>query len=51
MAFLTAFLAVAVFVSRKRSKARPGHAYLGRILGSLLVSFYAMYYYLLYSTM
>ena len=51
MAFLTAFLAVAVFVSRKRSKARPGHSYLGRILGSLLVSFYAMYYYLLYSTM
>lgn len=51
MAFLTVFLAAAVFVGRKRSKARPGHAYLGRILGTLLVSFYGLYYYLLYSTM
>jgi len=50
MAFLTLFLIVAIYVSRKRSKSRPGHAYLGRTLGSLLVSFYALYYYLLHQT-
>ncbi len=51
MTFLTVFLAVAVLVSRKRSKSRPGHSYLGRILGSLLVSFYGLYYYLLHNTL
>ena len=51
MTFLTVFLAVAIYVSRKRSKSRVGHAYLGRTLGVLLVSFYALYYYLLHATM
>ena len=51
MTFLTVFLVVAILVSRKRSKARPGHSYLGRILGTLLVSFYGLYYYLLHSTL
>lgn len=51
MTFLTLFLIAAIYVSRKRSKSSPGHAYLGRILGSLLVSFYALYYYLLHITL
>jgi cation:H+ antiporter len=51
MALLTVFLAIAIFVSRKRSKSSPGHAYLGRTLGTLLVSFYGLYYYVLHSTM
>jgi len=42
---LTVGLAVAIFVSRKRSKSAPGHAYLGRTVGTLLVSSYALYYY------
>lgn len=50
MAFLTVFLILAIWVSRMRSKSRPGHAYLGRALGTLLVSFYALYYYLLHQT-
>ena len=51
MTFITVFLAIAIFFSRKRSKSKAGHAYLGRILGVLLVSFYALYYYLLHTTM
>lgn len=51
MTFLTVFLAIAIMVSRKRSKSRPGHSYLGRILGTLLVSFYGLYYYILHSTL
>jgi len=51
MTLLTVFLAVAIYASRKRSKSNPGHAYLGRTVGSLLVSFYALYYYQLHSTM
>lgn len=49
MTLLTVFLALAVVVSHKRDKSRPGHAYLGRVLGTLLVSFYGLYYYLLHS--
>ena len=51
MTFLTVFLGIAIFVSRLRDKSSPGHAYLGRSLGILLVSFYALYYYSLHSTM
>ncbi|MEM9256015.1 MAG: calcium/sodium antiporter [Pseudomonadota bacterium] len=51
MSFLTLFLAVAIFVSQRRSKSSPGHAYLGRMVGILLVSFYGLYYYLLHSTL
>jgi cation:H+ antiporter len=50
MTFLTLFLAVAIYLSRKRSAAKPGHSYLGRFVGVLLVSFYALYYYWLYVT-
>jgi cation:H+ antiporter len=49
MTLLTILLAIAIFVSRLRSKSSPGHAYLGRTLGTLLVSSYALYYYSLYS--
>lgn len=50
MTFLTVFLACAIYLSRKRSKSPAGHAYLGRIVGVLLVSFYALYYYWLHTT-
>ncbi|NQX87896.1 MAG: calcium/sodium antiporter [Halioglobus sp.] len=51
MTLLTIFLGLAILVSRMRSKSSPGHAYLGRILGALLVSCYALYYYSLHSTL
>ncbi len=51
MTFLTVFLAAAILVSRKRLKSRAKHSYLGRMLGTLLVSFYGLYYYLLHSTL
>ena len=50
MTFLTVFLAMAILISRKRSKATAGHAYLGRIVGALLVIFYALYYYWLHTS-
>ncbi|RLQ21909.1 calcium/sodium antiporter [Seongchinamella sediminis] len=48
MTFLTVFLALAIFISRKRSASTQGHSYVGRTVGMLLVSFYAGYYYWLY---
>jgi cation:H+ antiporter len=51
MTLLSLFLGLAIFVSRKRSKSSPGHAYLGRILGTMLVSFYALYYYSLHTSL
>ncbi len=51
MTVLTVGLAIAIYISRMRSKSSPGHAYLGRTLGTLLVASYALYYYSLYSTM
>ena len=51
MTFLTVFLAAAIYSSRWRSKAKAGHAYLGRIVGVLLVLFYALYYYWLHTTL
>ena len=50
MAALTFFLAVAIFVSSKRSKSVPKEAYIGRVLGAVLVSSYALYYYFLLSS-
>ncbi|MBT4519604.1 MAG: calcium/sodium antiporter [Halieaceae bacterium] len=50
MTALTVFLAVAIYISRRGGKAPPDHAYLGRSMGVVLVSFYAMYYYWLYLT-
>ena len=51
MAALTVFLAIAIVVSRRRNKSSPEHAYLGRFVGSLLVSCYGLYYYLLHITL
>jgi cation:H+ antiporter len=51
MVFFTLFLAVALFVSRKRSVSTHGHSYVGRSIGVLLVSFYALYYYWLYTSL
>ena len=48
MTFMTVLLAVAIYVSRKRVKSTAGHSYLGRIVGTVLVSFYALYYYWLH---
>lgn len=48
MTFLTVFLAIAIYVSRKRSASKKGHSYVGRTVGTLLVSCYALYYYWLY---
>ncbi len=50
MAGLTVVLALAIFLSARREKASPGHAYLGRLVGTLLVSCYGLYYYLLHIT-
>ncbi|MEH6635579.1 MAG: calcium/sodium antiporter [Halioglobus sp.] len=50
MIFVTLFLAVAIYVSRKRVKSTADHSYLGRTVGTLLVSIYAMYYYWLHAT-
>jgi cation:H+ antiporter len=51
MTFLTVFLAAAIYIGRWRSKSTSGHAYVGRIVGVLLVSFYALYYYWLHTTL
>ena len=51
MTFLTVFLAAAVYLSRMRSASGNGYSYVGRTVGVLLVSFYALYYYWLYLTL
>jgi cation:H+ antiporter len=51
MTFLTLFLAAAIFISRRRKASANGRSYVGRTVGVLLVSFYALYYYLLHSTL
>jgi hypothetical protein len=48
MTFMTVLLAVAIYFGRKRVKSTAGHSYLGRIVGTLFVSFYALYYYWLH---
>lgn len=50
MTGLTLFLAVSMYLSRKRKAAPENHSYLGRSLGLSLVSLYGMYYYWLYVT-
>jgi len=50
MTLLTFFLAAAIYISCRREKSNAGHSYLGRILGTLLVSFYGLYYYLLHTS-
>jgi cation:H+ antiporter len=50
MALLTTVLAAAIFIGLRRSKSAPAHSYLGRIVGTLLVSCYGLYYYVLHLT-
>lgn len=51
MTLFTVGLAAAIFFSRQRSKSREGHSYIGRIVGVLLLVFYALYYYWLHTTL
>jgi cation:H+ antiporter len=51
MTLLTILLASAVYVGGKRKAAPAGYAYLGRTVGVLFVTFYALYYYLLYTSL
>jgi cation:H+ antiporter len=51
MTLLTILLAAAVYVGGKRKAAPAGYAYLGRTVGVLFVTFYALYYYLLYTSL
>jgi cation:H+ antiporter len=51
MTFLTLVLAAAIFMSRFRHVSVGGRSYVGRTVGVLLVSMYALYYYLLYTTL
>ena len=51
MTFLTLFLAAAIYLSSRRRASRDGYSYVGRRVGVLLVSFYALYYYWLYLTL
>jgi cation:H+ antiporter len=48
MAGATLFLALAMYAGRLRRAAPAGHSYLGRSVGAVLISFYCLYYYLLY---
>jgi cation:H+ antiporter len=50
MAALTALLALAVYLGRLRKRGQPGHSYMGRTVGVLFVTLYALYYYWLYQT-
>jgi len=51
MTAMTVLLAAAIFLSRGRRKSgAAGDAYLGRSVGVLLLSVYALYYYWLYRT-
>jgi cation:H+ antiporter len=51
MAGATFLLAVAIYLGRLRARAPSGHSYLGRTVGTLLVTSYGLYYWLLYSTL
>jgi cation:H+ antiporter len=48
MALLTVILAAAIYMGGTRDAAPPGHTFMGRMVGVLLVTIYALYYYLLY---
>ena len=50
MSGIILILAVGIHVGRKRKAAVEGHSYLGRSMGTLLLSLYGGYYYWLYST-
>jgi len=43
-------LALAIYIGRRRNTAPQDHAYIGRSIGTLLVSLYGLYYYWLFLT-
>jgi len=51
MTFLTIVLAAVIYLSRYRSASCDVHSYVGRTVGMLFVSIYALYYYLLHTTL
>ena len=51
MTFLTLVLAIAIYLSSRRRASQNGFSYVGRRVGVLLVSLYALYYYWLYLTL
>lgn len=50
MLLLTLILSLAIYLGRWRSKASASQFYLGRSVGVLLVTIYALYYYWLYNS-
>ncbi len=50
MAGITLVLAMGIQLGKRRKVAPEGHSYLGRSMGTLLLSLYGGYYYWLYST-
>ena len=48
MAIITVILAAALFLGGGKNRAPQGHTCMGRTVGVLSVTFYALYYYLLY---
>ncbi len=50
MSIAMLLLALGLYVGRRRNTAPEGHAYIGRTVGWLLVSLYALYYYWLFLT-
>lgn len=48
MTLMTLIMAIALYLSRKRSASTQGQTYVGRTVGMLLVSLYALYYCWLY---
>ena len=50
MTGITLILAVGIHLGRKRKLALEAHSYLGRSMGTLLLSLYGVYYYWLYLT-
>jgi cation:H+ antiporter len=50
MCLLTLLLAAALYLGRRHRLAPAGHAYLGRGVGTLLCTSYALYYYWLFAT-
>lgn len=51
MAGATFLLALAIYLGSLRRVAPSGHSYLGRTVGTLLVIYYGLYYWLLYASL
>jgi cation:H+ antiporter len=51
MCIATILMAEAAYHGLRHPRAKPGHSYLGRMVGTLLCMGYALYYYWLYITL